>query len=263
MAGGQLRGQLHRSLREQVEQLQPQVGTERLGQALGDLHGPFVAELAEVLEVLLEAVEHDGQIHDDVTMTSNSTSVKHQLRCGNAAALTPGSGRLAAPKTPETLMRRGGPRCTRLRAGAQGIDHSAHRDRAGRRCDLHRRRAGDPVAPGRGRRGGRPDRLRLLVRDRHLHRASSRSSRRSSSTRSSTSGPSPTTTPTARRSTATRDRDRLDGHPGRPRHRDLDRQRDRARPERPCRHEPARSSRSTRGSSPGSSSTRTARATAT
>ena len=76
VAGGQLRGQLHRRLREQVEQLQPQAGAECLGQPLRDLRRPLVAELSEVLEILLEALEHDGQIHDDVTMTSTTTSVK-------------------------------------------------------------------------------------------------------------------------------------------------------------------------------------------
>ena len=67
-------------LREEVEQLQPQVRAERLAEAPRDLRRALVAELGEPLQVFLEPLEHDGQIHDDITMTSLTTSVKCQPR---------------------------------------------------------------------------------------------------------------------------------------------------------------------------------------
>ena len=70
VAGGQLRVELERGLREQVEQLQPQIRAERLAEAPGDLRRPLVAELGEAVQVFLEPFEDDGQIHDDITMTS-------------------------------------------------------------------------------------------------------------------------------------------------------------------------------------------------
>ena len=81
-----------------------------------------------------------------------------------------------------------------------------------------------PWLPDLGVQAGRPDRLRLLVRDGHLARRSSRSSRRSSiyaminfrvKPGDWSDGP-----PIHGQHD---DRDRLDGHPGDPRHRDLDR----------------------------------------
>ena len=76
MAGGKLRGELHRDLREQVEQLQPEVRRERLAEAVRDLRGTFVAQLGEPAQVLLEPFENDRQVHDDITLTSQTLSVK-------------------------------------------------------------------------------------------------------------------------------------------------------------------------------------------
>src|SRR5205823_14036813 len=80
VAGGQLRVELDGRLREQVEQLQPQVRAERLTEPPGHLCRPLVPELGEALQVFLEPFQHDRQIHRDITMTSVSASVKCRLR---------------------------------------------------------------------------------------------------------------------------------------------------------------------------------------
>ena len=67
---GQLRVELDGRLREQIEQLQPEVRAERLADPAGDLRGALVAELGEPAEVFLQPFEDDGQIHRDITMTS-------------------------------------------------------------------------------------------------------------------------------------------------------------------------------------------------
>ena len=82
VAGGQFRGELHRDLREQVEQLQPQVRGERVAEPLGDLHRALVPQLREPLEILLEPLEDDRQVHRDITMTSHMVSVKQQAAVG-------------------------------------------------------------------------------------------------------------------------------------------------------------------------------------
>ena len=48
-------------------------------EALGDLRGALVAQFGEPLEVLLEPVENDRQIHRGITMTSHLLLVKHQV----------------------------------------------------------------------------------------------------------------------------------------------------------------------------------------
>ena len=50
-------------LREQVEQLQPQVRAERLAEPPRDLRRPLVAEVGESLQVFLQPFQHNGQIH--------------------------------------------------------------------------------------------------------------------------------------------------------------------------------------------------------
>ena len=57
VAGGQLGGELDGRLREQVEQLEPEARADRVGEASRDLLDAFVAELGEVLEVVLDAVQ--------------------------------------------------------------------------------------------------------------------------------------------------------------------------------------------------------------
>ena len=56
------------------------------------------------------------------------------------------------------------------RSGAQGIDRPARRDRRAVRRGRRGGRAPHPLAARTGEQAGRPDRLRLLVRDRDLHR---------------------------------------------------------------------------------------------
>ena len=63
-------GSFDGGLREQVEQLQAQVRSERLAEAAGDLGRALVTEVGETLQVFLEPVEYNGQIHRDITMTS-------------------------------------------------------------------------------------------------------------------------------------------------------------------------------------------------
>jgi hypothetical protein len=79
VAGRQLRVELERGLREQVEELQAQVRAQCVAEPAGDLRRPFVAELGEALQVVLEPFEDDRQIPRDSTMTSLATSVKHQV----------------------------------------------------------------------------------------------------------------------------------------------------------------------------------------
>jgi len=76
VAGRQLRGQLDGRLREDVEQLEAQVGRERVTEPLGDLRRALVSQLGESLQVLLEPFEDDRQIYCDITMTSLLTLVK-------------------------------------------------------------------------------------------------------------------------------------------------------------------------------------------
>ena len=79
MAGGELGRDLQRRLRQQVEDLEAEVGAEDVAEALGDLCRPFVSEVGDRLQVVAEAVDHECQIHDDITMTSLPMSVKcHQ-----------------------------------------------------------------------------------------------------------------------------------------------------------------------------------------
>src|SRR5579862_731935 len=78
MARGQLRRQLERGLRQQVEHPEAEVCGQRVTEAAGDQARPFVAELGDALQVFAEPFQHDGQIHVDIIMTSLSTSVKHQ-----------------------------------------------------------------------------------------------------------------------------------------------------------------------------------------
>src|SRR4029077_19546548 len=68
VAGGQLGGELHGGLREQIEQLQPQIRRQSLAEAARDLGGALVAEVGEALQVFLDPLEYDRQIHDDITM---------------------------------------------------------------------------------------------------------------------------------------------------------------------------------------------------
>jgi len=82
VAGRQLGGDLDGDLREEVEQLQPQIRRERLAEAARDLGGALVAEVGEPLQVFLDSLEHDCQIHLDITMTSPEASVN----CQNDAA---------------------------------------------------------------------------------------------------------------------------------------------------------------------------------
>jgi len=57
----------------------PQTGAEDVAEPLGDLCRPFVSEVGDRLQVVAEDVDHNGQIHDDITMTSQTMSVKcHQ-----------------------------------------------------------------------------------------------------------------------------------------------------------------------------------------
>src|SRR5581483_2385832 len=90
VARGELCRNLDCRLGEQVEELQAEVRPERLGQALGDADRPLVAELGDALQVLLEPLEHDRQIHDDITMTSWMASVKCHR---DDRLLSPRSGR--------------------------------------------------------------------------------------------------------------------------------------------------------------------------
>src|SRR6185437_5393339 len=59
--------------------LQAQVRAEHVAEAAGHLGHPLVAELGRRLQVVLEPVEHDRQIHDDIIMTSHGCRVKHEV----------------------------------------------------------------------------------------------------------------------------------------------------------------------------------------
>src|SRR5581483_11720454 len=76
VAGGQLGRELHGRLREEVEQLEPEARADRLGEAPRDLRRALVAELRQPLQVVLESLEHDRQIHRDITLTSSMLLVK-------------------------------------------------------------------------------------------------------------------------------------------------------------------------------------------
>ena len=52
--GRQLRGELHRGLREHVEQFQAEAGSERLRQPPRDLRSALVAEVSGALKVVLD-----------------------------------------------------------------------------------------------------------------------------------------------------------------------------------------------------------------
>ena len=74
--GGELGRNLERRLRQQVEDPESEAGAEDVAEPLGDLCRPFVSEVGDRLQVVAEAVDHECQIHDDITMTSQSMSVK-------------------------------------------------------------------------------------------------------------------------------------------------------------------------------------------
>src|SRR5215208_3180898 len=79
VARRELRGHLHGGLRENVEELQPEVGAEDVGEAAGDCCGALVAKVGRGLQVFLERFEDQGQIHRDITMTSSLALVKQHL----------------------------------------------------------------------------------------------------------------------------------------------------------------------------------------
>src|SRR3954465_3672700 len=91
VAGRELGVQLERRLGEEVEELQPQVRAEGLAEPPRDQRRALIPELRESLKILLQPLEYDGQIHDDVTMTSEMASVKQQTDSHSA------SGRKPAP----------------------------------------------------------------------------------------------------------------------------------------------------------------------
>jgi hypothetical protein len=53
VAGGQFRVELEGGLREEVEQLQPQIRAERFAEAPRDLGRPLVAEVGESLQIMM------------------------------------------------------------------------------------------------------------------------------------------------------------------------------------------------------------------
>ena len=101
MAGGQLGGELDGDLREEVEQLQPQIRGERLAEAARDLGGALIAEVGEPCRSSWIPFEHDGQIHDDSTMTSQVASVNCQNDAVEAEESDALARLLAVPPIPE------------------------------------------------------------------------------------------------------------------------------------------------------------------
>src|SRR5205823_8632397 len=100
VAGGQLRRELDRRLRQHVEQLQPQVRRKRVAEALGDLRRALVSQFGETLQILLQPLEDDRQVHCDITMTSQMGSVKCQSDDRSASLWSdaaPPGGRGKAP----------------------------------------------------------------------------------------------------------------------------------------------------------------------
>src|SRR5215203_4212748 len=80
VARRELRRHLDGSQRKDVEQLQPEVRAEDVGEAAGDRCGALVAELRGRLQVFLERFEDQRQIHRDITMTSVLALVKQHVR---------------------------------------------------------------------------------------------------------------------------------------------------------------------------------------
>src|SRR5215210_995263 len=75
---GKLRRQLDGGLREDVEELQAQVRAQELGEPARDGARALVAQLGGGLQIVLERLEDERQIHRDITMTSHVALVKQQ-----------------------------------------------------------------------------------------------------------------------------------------------------------------------------------------
>ena len=103
--------------------------------------------------------------------TDSDTHVQNLLACVSRQRAEPAVRYLNGGRLISVTARvPAGSESTRLAPGAQGLSHSTHRDRAGRRCDLHRGGARDPLAAARRGPGSRTHPLRLLVRHGDLHR---------------------------------------------------------------------------------------------